>query len=171
MLYPIRVVTIRAITDNYCNQLVDYLLLNVVFSRWGSQSPACRLLHVLFCFSRWGSQWSARGLLVVKRYFQPLRFTVTSSSITTCLTLFSAIEVHSNQLVDYLLFNVVSAVEVHSNQLVNHYMFYVVSAVEVHSNQLVDYLLLAPAVTVGETKGALDSTSVFFWPLLLPITL
>ena len=32
-------------------------------------------------------------------------------------------------------------------------------------------LLLAPAVTVGETKGAMDSTSVFFWPLLLPITL
>ena len=32
-------------------------------------------------------------------------------------------------------------------------------------------LLLAPAVTVGETEGAMDSTSVFFWPLLLPITL
>ena len=32
-------------------------------------------------------------------------------------------------------------------------------------------LFLAPAVTVGETKGAMDSTSVFFWPLLLPITL
>ena len=31
--------------------------------------------------------------------------------------------------------------------------------------------LLAPAVTVGETDGAMDSTSVFFWPLLLPITL
>ena len=31
--------------------------------------------------------------------------------------------------------------------------------------------LLAPAVTVGETEGAMDSTSVFFWPLLLPITL
>ena len=30
-------------------------------------------------------------------------------------------------------------------------------------------LLLAPAVTVGETEGAMDSTSVFFWPLLLPI--
>ena len=30
---------------------------------------------------------------------------------------------------------------------------------------------LAPAVTVGETKGAMDSTSVFFLPLLLPITL
>ena len=30
---------------------------------------------------------------------------------------------------------------------------------------------LAHAVTVGETKGAMDSTSVFFWPLLLPITL
>ena len=30
---------------------------------------------------------------------------------------------------------------------------------------------LAPAVTVGETEGAMDSTSVFFWPLLLPITL
>ena len=35
----------------------------------------------------------------------------------------------------------------------------------------VEPLLLAPAVTVGETKGAMDSTSVFFWPLLLPITL
>ena len=33
------------------------------------------------------------------------------------------------------------------------------------------YYLLAPAVTVGETEGAMDSTSVFFWPLLLPITL
>ena len=33
------------------------------------------------------------------------------------------------------------------------------------------FVLLAPAVTVGETKGAMDSTSVFFWPLLLPITL
>ena len=31
--------------------------------------------------------------------------------------------------------------------------------------------LLAPAVTVGETEGAMDSTSGFFWPLLLPITL
>ena len=31
--------------------------------------------------------------------------------------------------------------------------------------------LLAPAVTVGETEGAMDSTSVLFWPLLLPITL
>ena len=30
---------------------------------------------------------------------------------------------------------------------------------------------LAPAVTVGETEEAMDSTSVFFWPLLLPITL
>ena len=30
---------------------------------------------------------------------------------------------------------------------------------------------LAPAVTVGETEGAMDSTSGFFWPLLLPITL
>ena len=29
--------------------------------------------------------------------------------------------------------------------------------------------LLAPAVNVGETEGAMDSTSVFFWPLLLPI--
>ena len=27
------------------------------------------------------------------------------------------------------------------------------------------------AVTVGETEGAMDSTSVFFLPLLLPITL
>ena len=33
------------------------------------------------------------------------------------------------------------------------------------------YALLAPAVTVGETEGAMDSTSVFFWPLLSPITL
>ena len=32
-------------------------------------------------------------------------------------------------------------------------------------------LFLAPAVTVGETEGAMDPTSVFFWPLLLPITL
>ena len=32
-------------------------------------------------------------------------------------------------------------------------------------------IFLAPAVTVGETKGAMDSTSVFFWPLFLPITL
>ena len=30
---------------------------------------------------------------------------------------------------------------------------------------------LAPAVTVSETEGAMDSTSVVFWPLLLPITL
>ena len=29
----------------------------------------------------------------------------------------------------------------------------------------------APAVTVGETEGAMDSTSVFFLPLLLPINL
>ena len=33
------------------------------------------------------------------------------------------------------------------------------------------FSILAPAVTVGETEGAMDSTSVFFWPLLLPITL
>ena len=32
-------------------------------------------------------------------------------------------------------------------------------------------LILAPAVTVGETEGAMDSTSVLFSPLLLPITL
>ena len=32
-----------------------------------------------------------------------------------------------------------------------------------------DLYFLAPAVTVGETEGAMDSTSVFFWPLLLPI--
>ena len=32
-------------------------------------------------------------------------------------------------------------------------------------------LFLAPAVTVGETEGAMDSTSGFFWPLLLPITM
>ena len=32
-------------------------------------------------------------------------------------------------------------------------------------------ILLAPAVTVGETEGAMDSTSGFFLPLLLPITL
>ena len=31
--------------------------------------------------------------------------------------------------------------------------------------------LLAPAVTVGEMEGAMDSASVFFLPLLLPITL
>ena len=36
---------------------------------------------------------------------------------------------------------------------------------------LKSWYFLAPAVTVGETKGAMDSTSVFFWPLLLPITL
>ena len=36
---------------------------------------------------------------------------------------------------------------------------------------IVGLFLLAPAVTVGETEGAMDSTSVFFWPLLLPITL
>ena len=33
------------------------------------------------------------------------------------------------------------------------------------------FCLLAPAVTVGETEGAMDSTSGFFLPLLLPITL
>ena len=32
------------------------------------------------------------------------------------------------------------------------------------------HVFLAPAVTVGETEGAMDSTSVFFWPLL-PLTL
>ena len=32
-------------------------------------------------------------------------------------------------------------------------------------------ILLPPAVTVGETEGAMDSTSGFFLPLLLPITL
>ena len=32
-------------------------------------------------------------------------------------------------------------------------------------------LFLAPAVTVGETEGAMDSASVFFLPILLPITL
>ena len=32
-------------------------------------------------------------------------------------------------------------------------------------------IYLAPAVTVGETEGAMDSTSGFFLPLLLPITL
>ena len=38
-------------------------------------------------------------------------------------------------------------------------------------NQETKRFFLAPAVTVGETEGAMDSTSVFFWPLLLPITL
>ena len=33
------------------------------------------------------------------------------------------------------------------------------------------YIFLAPAVTVGETEGAMDSPSVFFLPLFLPITL
>ena len=33
------------------------------------------------------------------------------------------------------------------------------------------YTFLAPVVTVGETEGAMNSTSVFFLPLLLPITL
>ena len=33
------------------------------------------------------------------------------------------------------------------------------------------FKFLAPAVTVGETEGAMDSTSVFFLPLLLTITL
>ena len=32
-------------------------------------------------------------------------------------------------------------------------------------------LFLAPAVTVGETEGAMDSAYFFFSPLLLPITL
>ena len=32
-------------------------------------------------------------------------------------------------------------------------------------------LFLAPAVTVGETEGAMDPASDFFMPLLLPITL
>ena len=32
-------------------------------------------------------------------------------------------------------------------------------------------IFLAPAVTVGETEGAMDSAPVFFLPLLLPITL
>ena len=32
-------------------------------------------------------------------------------------------------------------------------------------------LFLAPAVTVGETEGAMDSASVLFLSLLLPITL
>ena len=41
----------------------------------------------------------------------------------------------------------------------------------VTSGNPVIYMFLAPAVTVGETEGAMDSTSVFFWPLLLPITL
>ena len=36
---------------------------------------------------------------------------------------------------------------------------------------MVYYTFLATAVTVGETEGAMDSTSVFFWPLLLPIAL
>ena len=36
---------------------------------------------------------------------------------------------------------------------------------------LVAALFLASAVTVGETEGAMDSASVFFLPLLLPITL
>ena len=36
-------------------------------------------------------------------------------------------------------------------------------------NILVSFL--APAVTVGETEGAMDSPSVFFFILLLPITL
>ena len=38
------------------------------------------------------------------------------------------------------------------------------------STTLRGYFLLAPAVTVGETEGAMDSASVFL-PLLLPITL
>ena len=38
-------------------------------------------------------------------------------------------------------------------------------------SHLVDIPVLAPAVTVGETEGAMDSASVFFLPLLLPITL
>ena len=38
-------------------------------------------------------------------------------------------------------------------------------------NYFAQNMFLAPAVTVGETEGAMDSTSVFFLPLLLPITL
>ena len=37
--------------------------------------------------------------------------------------------------------------------------------------KILTYRFLAPAVTVCETEGAMDSTSVFFLPLLLPITL
>ena len=33
------------------------------------------------------------------------------------------------------------------------------------------YALLAPAVNVAETEGAMDYASVLFLPLLLPITL
>ena len=77
------------------------------------------------------------------------------------LLVVSAVEAHSNQLVDYLLFHVVSAIEVHSNQLVDYLLFHVVfqplrftvisssitcclmlcSEIEAHSNQLVNYLL------------------------------
>ena len=46
----------------------------------------------------------------------------------------------------------------------------VVPAVEFEKIPL-EKRFLAPAVTVGETEGAMDSTSVFFLPLLLPITL
>ena len=41
----------------------------------------------------------------------------------------------------------------------------------VHMYIFMDNVFLAPAVTVGETEGAMDPASVFFLPLLLPITL
>ena len=54
-----------------------------------------------------------------------------------------------------------------------NYLFFYLSVIQdvgYNDRHMIGHFL-APAVTVGETEGAMDSTSVFFWPLLLPITL
>ena len=55
----------------------------------------------------------------------------------------------------------------------HHFYFVALMSIifqHVHGPDLRKFFL-APAVTVGETEGAMDSTSVFFLPVLLPITL
>ena len=55
---------------------------------------------------------------------------------------------------------------------------YILSVRKIYNNRVKNYHInsspaecLAPAVTVGETEGAMDPASVLFLPPLLPITL
>ena len=45
---------------------------------------------------------------------------------------------------------------------INVYWLYMMAGVSCHPEGEFKPLLLAPAVTVGETEGAMDSASVFF---------
>ena len=64
--------------------------------------------------------------------------------------------------------NVLAKLE-NSLQFFFHYFAFIISK---KMWQLLGHVkFISPRCTVGETEGAMDSASVFFLPLLLPITL